>query len=325
MIDLRFGNESPDTGETVALTLELEAVNDEALRTGMFITTSGGEFVLVEPESTRFAEDGVPTAVLHSEPRDLDGSGQAQFELEWVAPDQIGVAEFVVWSMTGNSNGDSADDNHATRTYSIAHGCDGVYYHLDGDGDGFGDPDSAVLSCEPIDGRIEQGGDCNDADAAVNPAAAELCNAVDDDCDGEADDGLEPGIYYPDTDGDGYAENFNQPEFTCGNEPGYAAEGGDCAPDDPEIHPGAPERANGIDDNCNGEIDEDISSEDDSGGPSSDSDGPSGGSGDALPGANDGGDSGGCRVHASERSGWATLGLWALLLGLGARRRRRVG
>lgn len=324
IIDLRFANESPATGETVALTLELEAVNAEALRTGMYITATGGEFVLVEPDSTRYAEDGVLNEVLHSEPRDLDGSGQAQFALEWIAPEQIGVAEFTVWSMTGNSNGDSADDHHATRSYSIAHGCDGVYYHLDEDGDGFGDVESAVLSCEPIAGRIEQGGDCNDTDAAVNPTATERCNAVDDNCDGTADEGLEPGIYYPDPDGDGYAGSLNEPEFTCNDQPGYAPEGGDCAPDDPEIYPGAPERANGRDDNCNGEIDEGISDEDDEE-IDSDSDGSGGESGDVMPGANDdgGGDGGGCRVHASERAGGAALGLWVLLLGLGLGARRR--
>ncbi|KKR25056.1 MAG: hypothetical protein UT55_C0050G0008, partial [Candidatus Peregrinibacteria bacterium GW2011_GWE2_39_6] len=34
------------------------------------------------------------------------------------------------------------------------------------------------------DGYTEDGGDCNDADPAVHPGAAELCNEVDDDCDG---------------------------------------------------------------------------------------------------------------------------------------------
>lgn len=48
------------------------------------------------------------------------------------------------------------------------------------------------------DGSRVDLGDCDDGDPAVHPGAAEVCNLVDDDCDGEADEGL-------DQDGDGLA------------------------------------------------------------------------------------------------------------------------
>jgi N-acetylneuraminic acid mutarotase len=47
------------------------------------------------------------------------------------------------------------------------------------------------------DGYTECGGDCNDSDDAVHPGAIEICNGLDDDCDGVADLGLS------DSDGDG--------------------------------------------------------------------------------------------------------------------------
>ena len=42
-------------------------------------------------------------------------------------------------------------------------------YYPDEDGDGYGDDADVVVSCEPIDGLITQGGDCDDTDAEVNP------------------------------------------------------------------------------------------------------------------------------------------------------------
>lgn len=65
-------------------------------------------------------------------------------------------------------------------------------YYEDADGDGYGTGASEV-SCEPVLGRVPAGGDCDEGDIAINPAAPELCGTgVDEDCDGqvdEADDG----------------------------------------------------------------------------------------------------------------------------------------
>jgi hypothetical protein len=61
-------------------------------------------------------------------------------------------------------------------------------FYLDFDGDGFGDPATAVTSCGPPAGYVSTGGDCDDLNADVNPAAIESCNGVDDDCNGAVDD-----------------------------------------------------------------------------------------------------------------------------------------
>jgi len=314
-LSLTFGAESIEPGQLVNLTIDIEAVHKEALRTGLMLSTPNqGHFMLVEPEATRFAE-ATTSMVLHSQPRVLDDAGRAQFQFEWVAPDTVGVSDFTLWSMTGNSNGDSSDDHNATIRASVAHGCSATTYYPDDDGDGYGDLARWVLSCEPVPGMLEQGGDCDDADADINPTAPERCNFVDDDCNGERDDGLEPGLYYPDPDGDGYGSMEDSPEFTCNDAEGFTALTGDCAPEDPNIYPGAVEVHNGRDDDCDGEIDEIETPEDDDPTSSVDDDDT------AAQDDDDDADAGGCRISGESPTSPNAM-LWGLLVLIGLGRRR---
>jgi hypothetical protein len=71
----------------------------------------------------------------------------------------------------------------------------GTLYYRDADGDGYGDPGAVGTSC---DGTIPAGyvanhADCSDTSSSINPGALELCNAVDDDCDGAIDNAALPG------------------------------------------------------------------------------------------------------------------------------------
>lgn len=99
-------------------------------------------------------------------------------------------------------------------------------------------------------------GDCNDANAAVNPDAEEDCSTVDDeDCDGSVDKNgaLNCVIYYRDPDDDGYGR---QESSRCACvDPGsdYVTEGGDCDEGDPLVNPGAADVCeDGLDTNCDG-------------------------------------------------------------------------
>ena len=64
---------------------------------------------------------------------------------------------------------------------------DATDWYPDADGDGYGDASAAVAECSQPSGLISDGSDCDDADAEISPSAAELCNGLDDDCDGAVD------------------------------------------------------------------------------------------------------------------------------------------
>lgn len=74
--------------------------------------------------------------------------------------------------------------------------CDGVIdngvtttYYLDGDNDGYGDddPTTSIQACSPSTGYVENADDCDDANAAINPDAVEVCDGFDNNCDGNID------------------------------------------------------------------------------------------------------------------------------------------
>jgi hypothetical protein len=125
----------------------------------------------------------------------------------------------------------------------------------DADGDGYGNPALTLDTCHSPTGWVMVSGDCNDAETAVHPGAAEVCNDVDDNCNGTADEGLTRRLYRDaDNDGFGDATLFQD---TCAIPTGWVAISGDCNDANSGTHPGAVETCNNADDNCNGLVDED--------------------------------------------------------------------
>jgi hypothetical protein len=61
-------------------------------------------------------------------------------------------------------------------------------WYRDSDGDGRGAADVTTVACEPPEGYVPFGDDCDDASAARHPGAEELCDGLDDDCDGLVDE-----------------------------------------------------------------------------------------------------------------------------------------
>ncbi len=96
--------------------------------------------------------------------------------------------------------------------------------------------------------------DCDDDDATVHPEADELCDGVDQDCDGQVDeDALDAATWYQDGDQDGWGGG--QGLATCDQPSGWVAKGGDCHDDQATAFPGstAPEfPGDGIDQDCDG-------------------------------------------------------------------------
>ena len=139
---------------------------------------------------------------------------------------------------------DDADDNLIQASASN--------WYNDTDGDGFGDDADMVEQCEAPAGYIAQDGDCDDTSAAINPDALEVCDGVDQDCDGVVDDKAVDGVpFYYDGDGDGYGSMASM--IACEASSGFVANMDDCDDEDASINPGAVEVCDEIDQNCSGD------------------------------------------------------------------------
>jgi hypothetical protein len=130
-------------------------------------------------------------------------------------------------------------------------------WYTDADNDGFGDPGTAVVACDPpADGAL-LADDCDDADAAINPDADESCNGVDDDCDDaiDEDDAVDAPTWYADADGDSYGD-ASISTVACSAPTEFVSDATDCDDSQPAVNPAATESCNGIDDDCDEAIDE---------------------------------------------------------------------
>jgi hypothetical protein len=134
-------------------------------------------------------------------------------------------------------------------------------YFPDLDDDGYGASGSERLLChDPATYHYAlDGGDCNDDPAgngaAFHPGALEVCDGLDNNCNGQRDEGFTLQTYWRDQDSDTYGDPL-QAVQACQQPTGYVTNNADCEPDKYFAHPGGTEICNGVDDDCNQTVDD---------------------------------------------------------------------
>jgi len=110
--------------------------------------------------------------------------------------------------------GDSYSDNEDVSGNHGSNDCwvvklfscsDSVIFYMDSDSDGYGNMNlsEVALACSPSAGYVSLNNDCDDNNTAINPGTTELCNGIDDNCNGNIDEGVQQ-IFYADADSDSY-------------------------------------------------------------------------------------------------------------------------
>ena len=165
-------------------------------------------------------------------------------------------------------NGYAEDDDTGVDTSTQ------TSWYDDGDGDGYGNASSLVVACESPDSHaVTDDQDCDDSDSTINPDADEICDEVDNDCDGLVDDddsdvdtSMGGVTYYLDFDADGYGDPDSS-VVTCSIPSGYVADSTDCDDGDSAVNPSATDYEVTLwDEDCNGLSGREVSSyESDSG------------------------------------------------------------
>jgi hypothetical protein len=165
----------------------------------------------------------------------------------------------------GASESCNGVDDDCDGTTDEADAVDASVWYADTDADGYGDVSATTIACAAPSGSVADGTDCDDTDPAVHPAATEVCNSIDDDCDGDIDDDdasvdhTTGSTFYADADADGYGDATASTD-ACVAPSGTVADATDCDDAAASVHPGATEVCNSIDDDCDGDIDDDDAS-----------------------------------------------------------------
>jgi hypothetical protein len=219
-----------EPGETVRIHVAIE--NGGAQSGGVMLQSNlVGEFRLLDGQGLK-AEG--PYVATHSQPKGAQ-NGLVTFDVDWIAPADPAAFKLKVNAVAANNDNNRSGDAASTTDVSKVVGCLGATFYRDFDGDGFGSSDfDTTVDCAPPLGFALEDGDCNEDEADINPGQREICNEIDDNCNGRVDDRATP------TCGLGL----------CRREAAWCGTDAPCFPGEPYV-----EQCNGLDDDCDGYID----------------------------------------------------------------------
>lgn len=204
-------------------------------------------------------------SVVHYQDSDGDGYGDPNASLSSC---QSSVAGYVLNALDCNDAISSQNPLGIESCNGLDDNCNGTFdenaidstiWYLDFDGDGFGAIGSWNLDYTAPVGYVAVAGDCDDTDSAYNPNTSEICNGVDENCNGQTDEGVITQQWYFDDDGDGYGDPWVVVE-DCSQPAGMILDNSDCNDSDGSVNPNADEFCDdGIDNNCDGYLDDETS------------------------------------------------------------------
>jgi|GEM_PF-6909006 len=145
-------------------------------------------------------------------------------------------------------------DDNCDGVTDEASAADATTYFEDADGDGYGDPSVWQGSCSKPTGYVLNDSDCDDTSANAFPNNTEVCDYIDNDCDGVTDepDAYDAATWYADNDGDGFGDS-NVAQVACFQPFGYVSDDTDCDDSSSDNYPNATEvYYDGVDQDCDG-------------------------------------------------------------------------
>ena len=197
--------------------------------------------------------------------RDMDGDGYGDSDIS-VARCMLPVGYIEVAGDCDDGNAEinpgaeeicDGIDNDCDASTTDDFGTDAVVWYVDMDGDGFGSDSTTVTACAMPLGYADNADDCHDGSMLAYPGGTEVCDGIDNDCDGETDgdDATDRVMWYLDADDDGFGD-AGVGELACEAPDGFVADDTDCDDTTDEAAPDAVEVCDGMDNDCNGMSDE---------------------------------------------------------------------
>lgn len=169
-----------------------------------------------------------------------------------------------------NDGSPAANPKGSETCDAVDNDCDGAtdeegaanctVWYADTDADAYGDKMNAKCLCAPSPPYMSAlSNDCNDKNQQVYPAAPEICDNVDNNCNSQIDEENAQGCtyFFLDDDGDGYGTTTNGKCLCKATKPYSAVQPGDCNDANTQVRPGLPEYCgDGFDNDCDGTVDE---------------------------------------------------------------------